>query len=287
MFELEDLGRIFSGQSDLCRIFDNFRLVDPQNGLSYRLDQGKLVLLACHGDPTEGLARQSQLQRRQLAKVELRDQKAKLLIAVPITCLCQPMVLELEKEIAGPGGDFQAVCSNCGNIPDILLELGNLASTDSFTGLYNKNTLELRLRRNLQEARDTGRSLCAAMVDIDNFKQINDLYGHTFGDEVILQIVPLLRRHTDGGENWSARFGGDEFLTIFPGEDLPCVQRRCDALKQDIDLFPFRRGDQPVSVSVSIGTATFDPQTDTLSQFLDRVDRAMYQKKKQKKAVQL
>ena len=217
----------------------------------------------------------------------MRDQKAKLLIAVPITCLCQPMVLELEKEIAGPGGDFQAVCSNCGNIPDILLELGNLASTDSFTGLYNKNTLELRLRRNLQEARDTGRSLCAAMVDIDNFKQINDLYGHTFGDEVILQIVALLRRHTDGGENWSARFGGDEFLTIFPGEDLPCVQRRCDALKQDIDLFPFRRGDQPVSVSVSIGTATFDPQTDTLSQFLDRVDRAMYQKKKQKKAVQL
>ena len=85
----------------------------------------------------------------------------------------------------------------------------------------------------------------------------------------------------------AARFGGDEFLTIFPGEDLPCVQRRCDALKQDIDLFPFRRGDQPVSVSVSIGTATFDPQTDTLSQFLDRVDRAMYQKKKQKKAVQL
>ena len=71
------------------------------------------------------------------------------------------------------------------------------------------------------------------------------------------------------------------------GEDLSSVKRRCDSLEQAIVLFPFRRGDQPVSVSVSIGTAAFDPQTDTLSQFLDRVDRAMYQKKKQKKAVQL
>ena len=285
MYGQEDLVRMFSGHSDLCQVFNCFCLIDPQSGVSYRL-QGECFLPQTEKAPLMGdssLARQAFLQRRQLVKVELQGGRANLIIACPLPHLDPPVVLELWKDITG-NACYDGALYNCGNIPDVMRELGNLATTDSFTGLYNKNTLESRLAEDLRHAREQGRSLCAAMVDIDNFKQINDRYGHMYGDEVIRQIVALLGQYTGGGDSWSARFGGDEFFTVFPGEGLASVQRRCDALEQAISQYPFFWDGQPVTVTASIGAAAFDPEQDNLRQFIDRVDRAMYKNKRRKKA---
>lgn len=284
MFGLEDLDRISSGQSDLCQIFDHFSLINPQDHPQHL--EGSTSLPTADGTPSSfQLARQALFQRRQLAKVEILGGRTLFLLAIPLFRLSPPLVLVLEKDITN--GPPEMGYPSGGDIPDVMEELGNLASTDPFTGLYNKNTLVHRLGKEMEKARTSGQPLFAAMLDIDDFKQINDRYGHTFGDEVIRQIVALLRQYAGGGNSWSARFGGDEFLTIFPGGDPKTVARRCRELEQAIARYPFQKEGQPVQVTASIGMAEFQPEADTLPRFLDRVDRAMYENKRKRKQAKL
>ncbi len=87
------------------------------------------------------------------------------------------------------------------------------AVTDPLTDLRNRRGFELELPRLLQEARDSARSLVVAMIDLDQFKRVNDLYGHPVGDQVLMLLARLMRQHTRQ-EDLLVRWGGEEFLLI-------------------------------------------------------------------------
>ena len=157
--------------------------------------------------------------------------------------------------------------------------LARLASTDPLTGLCNRNTFAERLACMLAAAERTGRGCAVLFLDLDNFKQINDVRGHATGDHV-LQAVSRLLSERVGSQAELARWGGDEFvlaMLIDPGSSAAL------ALSQDLRrvlALPLQAGLEVVRVDVTIGIAVFPEHGRTQDELIRAADVAMYQAKK-------
>lgn len=134
------------------------------------------------------------------------------------------------------------------------------ATRDGLTGLPNHRSLQDELAKRLAEAYDTGMPLGLCMLDIDNFKRVNDTYGHPIGDEAIKAIGRTLA-HGVGGMGMVGRFGGEEFIVIMPGCDSDAAFRIADRLREDITTIQIPLEDGGVlRVTSSFGVANLDQQ---------------------------
>lgn len=157
-----------------------------------------------------------------------------------------------------------------------------LSLTDASTGLHNKRFFTTELNLAAARARETGTQLSLILLDIDDFKNINDSFGHGVGDEILVALACSIRGCTRESDS-SCRFGGDEFVIIMPcisGEDAFHVAERIrnrfaadssDSLR-DIDGVD-------VKVTVSLGVVEFSGK-ETAEAFLARADSAMYEAKR-------
>ncbi|OUS29376.1 hypothetical protein A9Q99_09760 [Gammaproteobacteria bacterium 45_16_T64] len=153
------------------------------------------------------------------------------------------------------------------------------STQDKLTNLLNRQAYSEKIDHLFrssglsQRASDIRRVM--AMVDIDNFKSINDQYGHLFGDEILVLISRLMEK-SFRVDDWLIRFGGEEFIIILHDVDLQTAAHSLDRFRKNIEQFPFP---QLQRVTVSIGFTQLDlslPHT----QLLGRTDQALYYSKK-------
>jgi diguanylate cyclase (GGDEF)-like protein len=154
------------------------------------------------------------------------------------------------------------------------------ATTDPLTGLANRRTAEENLNREMARARRRKLPLTLVAFDLNNFKQINDRYGHSAGDMILCAFAQKLM-HRRRGEDMAVRMGGDEFLLMLPecpADQVPLLLERlrpCEVNFKDVRL----------PVEFSAGVATYEvPETG--AQLLERADRALYADKRSRKAPQ-
>ncbi len=134
------------------------------------------------------------------------------------------------------------------------------ATRDGLTGLPNHRSLQDELSKRLAEAYESGMPLGVCLLDIDNFKRVNDTYGHPVGDEAIKAIGRTLA-HGVGGMGMVGRYGGEEFVVIMPGCDADAACRIADRLRQDITTIEVPLDDGGVlRVTSSFGVANIDQQ---------------------------
>ena len=143
-----------------------------------------------------------------------------------------------------------------------------LALTDPLTGLGNHRHFHERLQRELASAEEDGVPLTLCLVDIDNFKKINDRYGHPAGDRVLSQVATRLRQ---GGEAF--RLGGDEFALLFVGLDAQAALQAATSIVQRVRAHEI---DHIGSVTVSAGTATFPAHGVGRDELIRLADSALY-----------
>lgn len=160
-----------------------------------------------------------------------------------------------------------------------LAEVAHAAELDHLTQLPNRLLLRDRFGRAIGQARRHGTQLALLFVDLDDFKQINDLRGHAVGDQVLKLVAQRLTDAVRAVDTVS-RHGGDEFLIL-----LSEVSRRADAgLIADKVLAalaaPFRLGDQDILLSASIGISLYPGDGDEVDRLIDRADAAMYRAKR-------
>ncbi len=160
----------------------------------------------------------------------------------------------------------------------LIEELKSLASTDSLTGLYNRQ----KLKNVLTNAQDIferyHRPFSCIMLDIDNFKQINDQLGHSKGDEVLVSIAQTLQIHSRKTDI-VARWGGEEFLIVLPETKADQASILANTLCKQIQNL---KVDKLKTCSASFGVTEFT-QSDSIDTMLIRVDKALYQAKHQGK----
>ncbi len=159
---------------------------------------------------------------------------------------------------------------------DLAERLRLAADTDSLTGAPNRRAIEASGTRLMQEANAFGRPLTVAICDVDHFKDINDLYGHSHGDAVLCQITALFREALVEPEQYG-RFGGEEFVLFFPGADIDRAREKVEDLRLRISRL--RIGDLPLRLTASFGIAPMSASDLILSDVIKRADRALYASK--------
>ena len=155
-----------------------------------------------------------------------------------------------------------------------------LADRDPLTGFYNHRFLHERLGEEVVRAQRARRPLSVLMLDLDDFKLVNDTFGHLFGDRVLTWTAELIRS-TLRGSDIPARYGGDEFAIILPETDGDDARR---AATRILDAFREQAfvGEQrgPVPIGASIGVATFPAEGRTATELIAGADAALYQVKR-------
>lgn len=147
---------------------------------------------------------------------------------------------------------------------------------DSLTHLYNHEVFyeELDLRRLEYDKKQTPFSIIVA--DIDNFKKVNDTFGHAFGDEVIKQVGELFLKYHNNGD-FCARYGGEEFAMILSGTNPVLTAEKIRAEFESLD---FHTSDGIKHFTLSIGAAVYDRKYESSSNFFEQADAALYEAKR-------
>jgi len=161
-------------------------------------------------------------------------------------------------------------------------QLNNIARVDGLTAISNRREFDLRLMSEWSRGARTGQTLALLMIDVDKFKEYNDLYGHIRGDECLIEVARVLNICTQRTSDLIARYGGEEFVALLPDSDLEggltvaeeCLQAIADAAIEHLgsNVAPY--------ITVSIGVAAMLPIHDKSSTMLiEQADIALYQAK--------
>ena len=156
-------------------------------------------------------------------------------------------------------------------------ELHIQATHDAMTGMYNRAAVLEHLQREISRAQREGTTLGVVVADLDYFKDVNDTYGHLCGDQVIIECAVRFRTALRGYD-LLGRIGGEEFLILLPGWDLPRAPERIFDLLHAIGDRVFVTDKAKLSVTCSFGVATFVPSLDEPEpqELLRRADAALY-----------
>jgi diguanylate cyclase (GGDEF)-like protein len=177
----------------------------------------------------------------------------------------------LAKILIRYGHDNLAALTNFDNKQQYMQEQLKL---DLFTGLYNRKTFDDCLPKLMEECRSVNVFLSLAMIDVDNFKCVNDLYGHAAGDRVLLYLSQILKNFQ--AKNIHAfRMGGDEFSVLFSDCDAEETYRICEALRTQMESCLLRATDEK-RITFSCGVACINPKNVDLEMFTKAADSALY-----------
>jgi diguanylate cyclase (GGDEF)-like protein len=153
-----------------------------------------------------------------------------------------------------------------------------LAQTDELTGLYNRRCMEAQLRRHVELSESTDDQFGLLLSDLDNFKLVNDTYGHPQGDVLLKTVAQVFRdscRHTD----LICRLGGDEFAVIMPGISTTRGREVAEQIRSRIALLPAVERDCGFKVTASLG-GTLHMPSEGANELVSRVDEYLYQAKR-------
>ncbi|MDO9219544.1 MAG: GGDEF domain-containing protein [Thiobacillus sp.] len=229
-----------------------------------------------------------------VALKELPRTAGRNILVFSLTVLIGARVVRLVSLMFGiehPTGVFDASVSQLVYlaIPSIMIPLGTISLVllaseklhqdleftsryDDLTQCLNKRAAMEELKREIARARRHGSKLSIMLIDLDNFKHINDTHGHLEGDKVLVDFSKRAKRFLRETDQLS-RFGGDEFMAVLPDTSLELASVVAERLHEA------SREGQSIAWSVSIGLSEWRGQDDTLASLLTRADKALYQSK--------
>jgi diguanylate cyclase (GGDEF)-like protein len=162
--------------------------------------------------------------------------------------------------------------------------LEKLVFIDPLTGAYNRAFYERQVALEIERAHRTDRKFALLVVDVDDFKAINDRYGHRAGDQVLAQLAQEVRSRMRKID-LLFRYGGEEFVVLLPGGEPEDAKRTAERLRQFVSemQLDIEGAPQDLRVTVSVGTAVYPDQARTQSGIFKVADEAMYRAKRQGK----
>ena len=156
--------------------------------------------------------------------------------------------------------------------------LRNLIVKDSLTDLYNRRYCNQNLKNISEQYIKTGEPYTLAIADIDFFKKVNDTYGHTAGDEVLVSVAQIMKKNM-AGKGFAARWGGEEFLLVYTGCDMETTLAYLEILTEAIREMYVEYDDKTIRITMSIGVATGNG--DSVDKVLCTADDRLYHAKRE------
>jgi diguanylate cyclase len=163
-------------------------------------------------------------------------------------------------------------------LEDKLAQMSELIREDQLTGSLNRRGLDDVFERESDRADRRGTPLCAAMLDLDNFKKLNDTHGHSAGDEALIHVVRIVKQ-TLRSIDVIARYGGEEFLIVMPETTLDEAARAMVRVQRELTTHFFMANEQRLFITFSAGVA-LRALHESQDSVIKRADKAMYEAKK-------
>ena len=161
-------------------------------------------------------------------------------------------------------------------------KLREQAIRDPLTELYNRRILQEAIEREIAQSLRNETEFCLAMIDVDNFKQLNDRYGHTAGDLVLKSLARILENNTRRGDI-SCRYGGEEFAILLPGASLEGARKRAQQWRKAFQMLHPSFNGHELQVTLSIGIASYPQHGMDVDSIVGAADKALYESKEKGK----
>ena len=155
------------------------------------------------------------------------------------------------------------------------LRVNLLANTDSLTGLWNRRWARIVIEQSIAKLEESQEVFSVALIDVNDFKKVNDDRGHLVGDQVLTKVAQTLMSFTSTGSTFF-RLGGDEFLVVSPKTDEVQMKQICSFIVKTVNQV---MKDSGYPVTLSIGMATYSDKPKSVSEILHDVDLEMYRHK--------
>ncbi len=252
--------------------------------------------------PNKGITLKSLLQNKPILVSDVREEPlyvgnksiGKSEIAIPLLSRGEPVgVLDVEKFGVNSLGEkdlrllktLSTFISKALENAFLYEKVEKMAITDGLTGAYNYRMLKEKIGKLLKEAKTDGKQFSLLLMDVDNFKQLNDTLGHLRGDTVLKEIVNVIKKAVREDDT-VIRYGGDEFVIVFPGVPkkvaIELGRRLIEKIANGRRLKKISE-QLKVEITVSIGVSAFPDDGKTVTTLLRKVDKAMYAAKRKGK----
>lgn len=285
-FRVKDIGNYLDGLSNL---FDIVRVVNPAiKKVIYQNGDGDTII---HGDNcyefwekgkscSNCISSQAIRERKTFTKIEYKGDGVYMVIASPIMFGDDLYVLELLKDMTETGIATGLSGLNVNETNDIISRLKEKTLRDDLTEVYNRRYINHRLPIDIDYAMKHRENLTVIMLDIDSFKEINDIYGHLAGDLVLKELSDVIRSRIRKNYDWVARYGGDEFLIILKNSGQEVAGKVMREIKNDVENMIIRFNNEIINITISIGSCTVEPGTKDFEGIICEVDENLKKAKK-------
>lgn len=154
-------------------------------------------------------------------------------------------------------------------------KLISMNNSDQLTGVYNRNYMESHLVKEIERCRRYDHTMSLLMIDVDFFKTINDSYGHPCGDYALKTICERILANIRKSDSL-IRYGGDEFCIVMPETAEKDAYRVAEMVRRSVCDLPFIFAEATFQVTISIGVAALDQDSDNVESMLKKADKALY-----------
>jgi diguanylate cyclase (GGDEF)-like protein len=168
-------------------------------------------------------------------------------------------------------------------IENVLLheDAQRLSLTDGLTGVWNRRYLQMQFKQTLASAHRFDRPFSVLLLDLDNFKDVNDSFGHQRGDEILIEFAQRVSAALREIDTF-VRYGGEEFVCLLSETDVSGARTTAEKIRQTISSDPFISvGEDPVSITVSIGVACYPLHGNGYQSLIEAADQALYRAKEE------
>ena len=159
-------------------------------------------------------------------------------------------------------------------------QINKMATTDGLTGLINHRTFQHGFDIMLAREKRQANPLCFVLCDIDHFKNVNDTYGHPFGDEVLKAVAGVLLQAVRNVD-LAARYGGEEFALVLEDSNEKGGIKTAERIRKEIEALTFNHNGDTVQVTISLGLAIYPRDGEDKATLISRADQALYRAKQQ------
>lgn len=276
---------VLNSISKFAGLYDVVRIVDPVKK-SVEDKDGMSVHTRCYdfwekGTPCENCVTSRALNENQtFHKIEFRNGIIYLITSCPVNVNEDTCALELLKDITDTGIIENDSIRGEEELEKSIEKLNRKLVIDELTGAYNRRFINERLPSDIFFSAMNKTKLSLIMMDVDNFKQINDGYSHMAGDLILKEITEIMKSSIRKNIDWVARFGGDEFLICLNGANEAAAARIAESVRQRAENTEVEYQGNTIKTTLSIGVYTLDGEDITTEELLRRADMNMYEAKK-------
>lgn len=266
-------------------LYDVVRIVDPIKK-SVEGEDGTIVHTHCYdfwekGTPCENcVTSRTLIENNTFHKIEFKKGMVYLITSCPVQVKESTCAMELLKDITNTGVIENDIMKNEEELEKSIEKLNKKLVVDELTGVYNRRFINERLPADIFFAAMNKTKLSLIMIDVDNFKQINDNYSHMAGDLVLKEVSEIMKSVIRKNIDWVARFGGDEFLICLNGANEEALSRIAEVIRKNVEKTTVEYQGNIIKTTLSIGAYTLDGEDITAEELLRRVDMNMYEAKK-------